>query len=127
MIHGIGTDLVSIARIARALARHGERFARRILAETEVAQYAASAQPARFVAKRFAVKEAYAKAFGTGIGAELTWHDIRIAHDARGKPLIQPSPQLAMVLADRGLLSCHVSLSDETDMVVAFVIIERNP
>ncbi len=126
MIEGIGTDIVKIERIEAALTRHGERFARRVLAEDEWAQYAESTQPARFLAKRFAVKEAYAKACGTGIGAFVGWHDVRIEHDLLGKPYIRTSEVLTARLAGKGALNTHVSLSDETDTAIAFVIIERN-
>ncbi len=127
MIHGIGTDIVNIARIEDALARFGDRFVQRVLAETEVADYAASSQPARFLAKRFAAKEAYSKAYGTGIGKEFSWHDIAIGHDPQGRPLIEPAPAFAQTLAGKKLLTAHISLSDETDAALAFVIIERNP
>ena len=89
MIFGIGTDIVSIKRIEDSLFRFGDRFLHRVLNEAEVAEYAQTSQPARFLAKRFAVKEAFSKAYGTGIGAEVGWHDVAIAHDARGKPPCQ--------------------------------------
>ncbi|MBI3715283.1 MAG: holo-ACP synthase [Betaproteobacteria bacterium] len=127
MIHGIGTDIVSVSRIARALARYGDRFVKRILVAAEAEECAAAAQPARFLAKRFAVKEAYSKAYGTGIGAELSWHDIAVAHDSRGKPCIVPSTALAGRLKRLRLADAQVSLADEVETAIAFVIIEKEP
>jgi holo-[acyl-carrier protein] synthase len=124
VIYGIGTDLVSVQRIEDVLFRHGDRFLHRILSEAEVAEYAESAQPARFLAKRFAVKEAFSKAWGTGIGDSVGWHDIRVTHDARGKPLLMPSPVLAAQFIGEKITATHVSLSDEADHAIAFVVLE---
>ncbi len=88
MIFGIGTDIVSVSRIESALTRHGEAFARRILAEEEFADYATQAHPARFLAKRFAAKEALAKASGQGLRHPVTLHNIAVGHDALGKPAL---------------------------------------
>ena len=124
MILGIGTDIVNIKRIEEALEKFGDRFLHRILTENEVAEYAKSPQPARLLAKRFAAKEAFSKAFGTGISAEVGWHDVEISHDARGRPLIKTSPQLTARLAALNVSASHLSLSDETDQALAFVVIE---
>lgn len=123
MIHGIGTDIVQIERIGASLARHGERFAARILAVCERDAFAGSRDPARFLAKRFAAKEAFGKALGTGVAAPATLHALSIGHDARGKPLFHYSDDLARYLAERRM-AAHLSLSDETDYVVAFAVIE---
>jgi holo-[acyl-carrier protein] synthase len=125
MIHGIGTDLVSVKRIEDALFRYGDRFLHRVLSESEVAEYAQSSQPARFLAKRFAAKEAFSKAWGTGIGEAVGWHDVSVAHDARGKPLIAPSAALSEKFVNEQILSAHISLSDENDHALAFVVLER--
>ena len=124
MIYGIGTDLVDIKRIENALFRYGDRFLHRILAEEEVAAYAESAQPARFLAKRFAAKEAFSKAWGTGIGEAVGWHDVAVTHDARGKPLIAPSIAMSAKFAAANITAAHVSISDETGHALAFVVIE---
>ena len=124
MIYGIGTDIVSIKRIEDALFRFGDRFLHRILNETEVAEYAQSAQPARFLAKRFAAKEAFSKAFGTGIGGEIGWHDVAVGHDQRGKPMINSSPQLLARLAKSDIKNSHISISDESEHAIAFVVLE---
>ncbi len=125
MIYGIGTDLASIKRIEDALFRFGDRFLHRILSEAEVAEYAYSAQPARFLAKRFAAKEAFSKAFGTGIGAEVGWHDVAVGHDARGKPIFKLSDSLAARAQQLGIRDSHISLSDESEHALAFVILEK--
>ena len=127
MIHGIGTDLVSVKRIEDALFRYGDRFLHRILSEAEVAEYAQSSQPARFLAKRFAAKEAFSKAWGTGIGVAIGWHDVSVAHDAQGKPLIAPSATLSEKFVQENIVAAHVSLSDENDHALAFVVLERQP
>jgi holo-[acyl-carrier protein] synthase len=124
MIYGIGTDIVSVKRIEDALFRFGDRFLHRILNETEVAEYAQSAQPARFLAKRFAAKEAFSKAFGTGIGGEIGWHDVAVGHDARGKPIINASTKLVARLAKSEIKYSHISISDETEHAIAFVVLE---
>ncbi|HRP94937.1 MAG TPA: holo-ACP synthase [Rhodocyclaceae bacterium] len=123
MIHGIGTDIVRIARVGASLARHGERFAERILAVSERDAFADSRDPARFLAKRFAAKEAFGKALGTGVAVPATLHALSIGHDTLGKPLFQYSDDLARYLAERRM-AAHLSLSDETDYVVAFALIE---
>ena len=125
MIHGVGTDLVSVKRIEDALFRYGDRFLHRVLSETEVAEYALSNQPARFLAKRFAAKEAFSKAWGTGIGEAVGWHDVSVAHDARGKPLIAPSAALKEKFVNEHIVAAHISLSDENDHALAFVILEK--
>ena len=124
MIHGIGTDIVAVARIRAALERHGERFARRILGEDERAEYAASRDGARFLAKRFAAKEAFGKALGCGVSPPATLHAVMVGHDAAGRPVYRYDARLADHMAGRGL-SAHLSLSDEQEYVVAFALIEH--
>jgi holo-[acyl-carrier protein] synthase len=125
MIHGVGTDLVSVKRIEDALFRFGDRFLHRVLSESEVTEYAQSSQPARFLAKRFAAKEAFSKAWGTGIGEAIGWHDVSVAHDARGKPLIAPSVALSEKFVREHIVAAHISLSDENDHALAFVVLEK--
>lgn len=125
MIHGIGTDLLDAERIRSGLARFGAAYAERILAPNEHASYQTSRDPARFLAKSFAVKEAFAKAAGTGLRAPVTLHNIAVLRDALGKPHIQCAPELADWLAARGVAGHHVSLSDEGDLVLAFVVLEQ--
>lgn len=124
MIHGIGTDIAEVKRFASAIERHGDQFAERVLAAGEVADYHAAADPARFLAKRFAAKEAFGKALGTGVRAPATLHAMWIEHDGLGKPVFAFSPALAEHLGSLGLRA-HLSLSDEAAYAVAFVILER--
>lgn len=124
MIHGIGTDIVQVDRVKRSLDRHGERFAARILAASEHDGFATSRDPARFLAKRFAAKEAFGKALGTGVAVPATLHALAVDHDELGKPLYCYDAALAGFLAERGL-NAHLSLTDEADYVVAFALIEK--
>jgi holo-[acyl-carrier protein] synthase len=125
MIFGIGADLVSIERIARALERHGERLARRILTASEHAELQTAADPAAFLAKRFAAKEAVAKALGTGLAQGLVLREIGVAHDARGKPIIVLGDTAKAVWQREGAGAGHLSLSDDQGYALAFVVIER--
>ena len=126
MIHGIGTDLLDAERIRSGLARFGEHYADRMLAPAEHAGYYASADPARFLAKCFAAKEAFAKAAGTGLRAPVTLRNVAVLRDAHGKPFLECAPELAAWLTDRGITAHHVSLSDEGDLVLAFVVLEQS-
>ena len=125
MIFGIGTDIVAVQRMRDALDRHGERFADRILAAGEREDFAAAADPARFLAKRFAAKEAFGKALGTGVAVPATLHAIAVAHDELGKPAYTFAPPLASHMVEH-TLAAHLSLSDERDYVVAFAVIDRS-
>ena len=124
MIHGIGTDLLDARRIRSGLERFGEHYADRILAPAEHAGYYASRDPARFLAKCFAAKEAFAKAAGTGLRAPASLRNIAVLRNAQGKPYLQFAPELDAWLAARGVTAHHVSLSDESDLVLAYVILE---
>ena len=124
MIHGIGTDICAVARMARMHARHGERLARRLLSPAEQAEYARTPAPERLLAKRFAAKEAFGKAVGTGIRHPVTFAAISVSHDALGKPALEFAPDLRDFLMARRLRA-HVSISDEAEYAIAFVVIER--
>ncbi len=124
MIYGIGTDIVEVSRIEQALSRHGAAFAKRILTETEFAEFQQSHTQARFLAKRFAAKEAFAKALGTGVRAPATMQSIGISHDTLGKPLFVLAPVLQALVAEKNISQQHVSISDEKALAVAFVVLE---
>jgi len=124
MIAGVGTDIVAVARLGKLYARHGEHALDKLLAPAERADFAAAKDPARFLAKRFAAKEAFGKALGTGVAAPATLPNIAVAHDALGKPVFDYAPALAAHLAERGLVA-HLSISDEQDFAVAFVVMEH--
>ena len=131
MIAGIGTDIVAIARLLRLWQRHGERGAARLLTPAEMQEFTGkqrdAARPeqfaARFLAKRFAAKEAFAKAMGTGLRPPVTLDHVGVVHDALGKPRLAFAPPLTALMRQRGL-SAHLSLSDEADYAVAFVVLE---
>ncbi|MDD5296350.1 MAG: holo-ACP synthase [Rhodocyclaceae bacterium] len=124
MIFGIGTDIVSVARMEEILGRHGERFAERILTEAEREAWRRSPHGGRFLAKRFAAKEAFSKAFGTGIRPPVGFQTVFIEHDQIGKPSLGYSGELLPLMQSRKL-AAHLSLSDERDYAVAFVVIEE--
>lgn len=124
MIYGIGTDIVAVRRMADFWQRHGERGLERMLAPDEREACRASPDPGRFLAKRFAAKEALGKAFGTGVRDPLLLPAISVSHDELGKPAFAYSPELAAHVAALGLVA-HLSISDEQDYAVAFVILEK--
>ncbi len=124
MIYGIGTDIVRVARMEQDIARYGDKFAERILTDAELNEYRQSNAPAHFLARRFAAKEAAAKAMGTGFRDGLHLHDIGVAHDANGKPLLEFTGRAQQFMHEKGISTVHVSLADEEDNAVAFVILE---
>jgi holo-[acyl-carrier protein] synthase len=124
MIAGIGTDLVEVSRIQESLDRFGHDFARRILAEFEMQEFSQSQQPARFLAKRFAAKEAFAKALGTGMRHPATFENIQVAHDDMGKPVLQFGAELNALLQQRNIRFTHLSISDEKAFATAMVVLE---
>lgn len=124
MIYGIGTDIVSIARFERMLKRHGERLAARVLGSEELSAYRSCARPAAFLAKRFAAKEAFSKALGTGFRAPLTLTRISVEHDDAGKPALRLHAKISALMTARGVKNCHLSISDEKEFACAFVVLE---
>ena len=129
MIYGIGTDICDITRIAKALDRHGERFAQRVLGPHEIEVFRArrakvEARGAAYLATRFAAKEAFSKAIGLGMRMPMTWRDCEVVKAASGQPQIRLHGALAAWFAARGL-AAHVSVSDEADHAAAFVVVEQ--
>ncbi|MCX7961175.1 MAG: holo-ACP synthase [Burkholderiales bacterium] len=124
MIYGVGTDVVEIARIERALARFGERFAQRILCPPELSRFRAHRQPAAYLAKRFAAKEAFTKALGTGIRAPANWHGLWVSNHRSGRPVLEYSEPLAALLRARGIVRAHLTITDERAIACATVILE---
>jgi holo-[acyl-carrier protein] synthase len=124
VIFGVGTDVVEIGRIQGALERFGEKFARRILCEPELGRFQRHKLPASYLAKRFAAKEAFTKALGTGIRSPANWHGVWVANLPSGKPELQFTPALRKFLDAKGVTRCHVSLSDEKGVAFATVILE---
>ena len=124
MIFGIGTDIVEIQRIESALDRWGDAFAQRILHKQEFAEYKTAAKPVNFVAKRFAAKEATAKALGTGFRQGLSLPNIEIGHDSLGKPILLFHGKASALIEEFHIAASHISISDERDYVIAYVVLE---
>lgn len=124
-MYGIGADIVQIERIREGLERFGERFARRVLTEAEFLEFRANSQPERFLAKRFAAKEATVKALGLGFREGLAASLIGISHDDYGKPgLVYLGSALQQVQA-MGITESLITLSDERDYALALVVLLR--
>jgi holo-[acyl-carrier protein] synthase len=124
VIYGVGTDIVEVGRIEKALMRFGERFAKRILCESELRRFQNHRQKANYLAKRFAAKEAFTKALGTGIHAPANWHGVWVKNLPSGKPVLEFSDALKSLLEKKRVTSSHLSLADERGMAVATVILE---
>lgn len=127
MIRGIGTDMVLVGRIEGVLGRQGDRFARRILTEAEWQRYVTHGQPARFLAKRFAAKEAILKALGTGLGQGMSWHCIQIDRNPLGAPMVVLSGAALARLEAAGGGEMLLSLSDEREQALAFAVWSAGP
>ena len=125
MIYGVGTDIVSIDRVAHVLSKNRDGFVNRVLSEHERALFANKGDSAAYCAKRFAAKEAFAKALGTGIGKVVSFQDLTIRNNDDGKPFFIPSEPLRLRLLERGIKKAHLSLSDEQHNAVAFVVLEQ--
>ncbi len=121
MIFGIGTDIVRVDRMSRNLERFGDKFARRILSEVEFPEFQKSKQPAHFLARRFAAKEATVKAMGTGFSNGVAMKQITVGHDDSGKPGLVLDGVAKEFLQDNNITGLHISIADEQDHAVAFV------
>jgi holo-[acyl-carrier protein] synthase len=124
MIFGIGTDIVEVARIEASISQFGDEFAKRILAESELESYFKSQIKPRFLAKRFAAKEAFSKALGTGLRAPCTFQNIAVSHDDLGKPILLLADELQAFLTTKNITQTHISVSDEKNLAAAFVVLE---
>ncbi|GLT18177.1 holo-[acyl-carrier-protein] synthase [Vibrio zhanjiangensis] len=123
-IVGIGTDITEIERIEKAFHRSGDSFARRVLTEQELEKFQTLKQQARFLAKRFAAKEAASKALGTGIAQGVTFHDFTITNDQYGAPYLSLSGKAFEIALAKQVAHIHLSISDERHYAVATVIYE---
>jgi holo-[acyl-carrier protein] synthase len=127
VIFGIGTDVIRLDRVEMTLERFGEHFVRRLLLPEEEAQYRRHPRKARFLAMRFAGKEAVVKAMGTGFCHGMWIRDVGIVADPRGKPEIVFSARGRALCAEMGIGEGHVSLTDEAGLIVAFAVLLRAP
>ncbi len=131
MIYGIGTDIVQISRVEAALRRSGERFAEKILGPEELVKYHArrakhEVRGLRFLATRFSAKEAFSKAIGLGMRMPMTWRSAQMLNAPSGKPMIVCSGALDEFMRTHRL-TAQVTISDEADYGVAFVIVTQAP
>jgi len=124
MITGIGVDLVTISRIQKVHERFGERFEKRVLHPIEREQLLKHSKPTHFMAKRFAVKEATLKALGTGERSGILFSEVYVQHDEMGKPHLKTDGRAQEHCNKMGITSMHVTITDEEDQVVAFVVCE---
>ena len=129
MIYGIGTDVCDIRRIRASFERHGERFAHKILSETELATWRARSarwpeRGIRYLTTRFSAKEAFSKAVGLGMRMPMTWRLCEIANLPSGKPFIVLHGGLKEWFDAQGLVA-HVTVTDESDYAASFVVVEK--
>jgi holo-[acyl-carrier protein] synthase len=125
VIYGIGIDVVEPQRVARLLERYGERFVHRVLTERERPGYAKTVNRVLFVANRFAAKEAFSKAMGTGFRYPVTLQCISIVPDRRGKPGFEFHPRLQQLVESEGITGHYVTISDEKNLACACVVLEK--
>ena len=121
---GLGMDIVEVARIAASMAKLGDAFVERLLLPEEIAYCRSHKDPAPFVAARFAAKEAIAKAFGTGIGAELSWHDMEIRRKESGEPYVVLHGRGQALLTARRARTLHLTLTHTAQSAAATAILE---
>jgi len=124
LIFGVGTDLVELSRVESIFQRFGEHFARRILMDAELELFARSKDPVRFLAMRFAGKEATVKAMGTGFAHGVWLRDVGILNNDWGRPVIVWSERGRRVCERLGIGAGHVSLTDDAGLVLAFAVVE---
>lgn len=124
MIFGIGTDIVNVSRVQTLIDKHGDQFASRILSSDEYEEYQQATQKAHFLAKRFAAKEATVKAFGTGMRLGMSHHDISVDHDHNGRPILKLTDKVKSLFSKHNITQSHISISDEKEYAVAFVVLE---
>ena len=125
MIYGVGTDIVNIDRVKKILSKNRDGFVKRVLSEHEQALFANKADSAEYFAKRFAAKEAFAKALGTGIGHVVSFQDLTVRNNENGKPHFIPSEKLRQYLVENNIKQAHLSISDESQNAIAFVVLEK--
>jgi len=126
LIHGIGIDLVEIRRMEESIDRFGDRLPGRILTGEELAEFRDNRQPAAFLAKRFAAKEAAVKALGTGFRGLTALHEIGVGHDELGKPYLLFAPAMQQQLQQQGISRSHLSITDDGGFALAWVLLEAD-
>lgn len=124
MIYGIGIDVIQPQRVARLLEKYGERFVNRVLTPQELPRYARSAQPVLYLANRFAAKEAFSKAMGTGFRYPVTLQCISVVQNSAGKPGFSFNEPLSALVSRQGIIGHHLTISDESSLACACVVLE---
>jgi len=124
MVLGIGIDIIEVARIQGSYEKFGERFVNRILLPDEIGYCLSHRVPGPFLAVRFAAKEAISKAFGTGIGAQLGWHDMEVRRKESGEPFVVLHDKGKTLLESRGARQILISLSHTQAHATAVAILE---
>ena len=126
MIYGIGVDLVRVDRLARVVARYGERFLKRVFTDKEIAYCQTRSRQGLYqFAQRFAAKEAFSKALGVGLRqGGIRWREVEVLPDPRGKPEIRVTGRAASLCREHGIKGMHLSLTDEDNLAVAMVVLE---
>jgi len=124
-IIGIGTDIVQTKRIKRLIDKFPVGFVERILHKNELEVYKDFKNPVSYVARRFAAKEAVAKALGTGIAKGVSFHDIEISNTKEGKPVLTLYGETLELAKQLGIQEYHISISDEKKYAIAYVILEN--
>jgi holo-[acyl-carrier protein] synthase len=124
MILGVGIDIIEVARVKASHERFGERFLKRVLLTNEIAYCLSHKNPAPFIAARFAAKEAISKAFGTGIGAQLGWHDMEIGRKKSGEPFVILHGRGKKLFAARCAKQLLISLSHAANYAAATAVLE---
>jgi holo-[acyl-carrier protein] synthase len=130
MIYGLGTDICDVRRIRESVARHGDRFAERVLTDAELVVWRRRSERwpergLRYLATRFSAKEAFSKAIGLGMRMPMTWRGCEIANLPSGQPVIVLHGALKTWFEERGL-KAHVTVTDETDYAASFVVVEKD-
>ena len=125
MIYGIGTDVLQVARVEETWQRFGDHFARRLLLDEELRLFTKAKRPARFLAMRFAAKEAVVKALGTGFANGIWIRDVGMMPNALGQPQVIFSARGRALCEKLGVGDAHLSLSDEAGLVVAVAVLLR--
>lgn len=125
MIVGIGTDIVEIVRIAELYEKRKTQFVERILSPEELTEFDSQMHPAKYLAKRWAAKEAVSKALGTGFSQGVAFNDITVGHLSSGQPVITLAGRTQAIADEKQITHWSISVSDETHYAVAFVVAEN--
>ena len=130
MIYGIGTDICDVRRVRASFERHGERFARKVLSDGELATWQARTKRwpergLRYLATRFSAKEAFSKAIGLGMRMPMTWRTCEIANLPSGQPVIVLHGALKTWFEAQGL-KAHITVTDESDYAASFCVVEKS-